>query len=113
MSMVLVVRYEDEPLCADERFKNWFAVRGVSLDDNELQIGTQKVLWNNMRKVNSLMFTIDVDNDEDFPPILFDYVAHLENKDTIVSLAEESVSGYELIYEANLKRFQEELLSDE
>ena len=113
MSMVLVIRYDDEPLCATEGMVDWFTQRGVNIDDDNIEVGNVKIGWNNMKKVNSLIFTIDVENDEDFPPVLFEFIDSLRNKDTIISLAEESISGYQLIFEANLKRFQQEILVEE
>ena len=112
MSMVLVIRYDDEPLCATETMIDWFAKREIKIDNDYIEVGNLKIAWNNMKKVNSLIFTIGVENDEDFPPVLFDFIGSLRNKDTIISLAEESISGYQLIFEANLKRFQEILVEE-
>lgn len=93
--MVLVVRYDDEPLCATQPMIDWFNERGIKTDDDNIEVGNLKIAWNNMKKVNSLIFTIAVENDEDFPPVLFDFIGSLRNKDTIISLAEESISGYQ------------------
>jgi hypothetical protein len=113
MSMVLVIMYDGESLCSDDALMNWFKERGCQVNENEIELKDKIIKWNNMRKVNSLIFTIDIENDDEFPSILFEFIGSLKNKDTIISLAEESPSGYQLIFEANLKRFREEIMAEE
>ncbi len=112
MSMVLVIMYDGESLCSDDALMDWFKKRKCQVNENEIQLENQIIKWNNMRKVNSLIFNLDVENDDDFPSILFEFIGNLKNKNTIISLAEESISGYQLIFEANLKRFQEEIMAE-
>ena len=111
MSMVLVVRYDSESLCSDEELISWFHDRGLEDIEGVIKMDNLDLMWNNMKSVNSLIFTVNIVEDEDFPPILFEYIRSLENKNTIISLAEESNSGYQLIFESNLEKFKKEILS--
>jgi hypothetical protein len=113
MSMVLVVQYNSETLCSDEGLMSWFQHQNATVNDDTISINDLEIQWNNMKRVNSLIFTVDVVEDADFPPILFNYVASLKNNETIISIAEESDSGYQLIFESNLDRFKKEILTDE
>tara|TARA_R110002110_G_scaffold415575_1_gene651198 strand:+ start:2205 stop:2552 length:348 start_codon:yes stop_codon:yes gene_type:complete len=112
MSMVLVVQYDSETLCSDEELISWFHNRGLNDDEGVINIDGLELMWNNMKSVNSLIFTVNIIEDNEFPPVLFDYIRSLENKNTIISLAEESNSGYQLIFESNLEKFKKEILSE-
>ena len=81
-------------------------------DDNKVNLDF-------MPKINTLSFGVRVEGDDDFPPLLFDFISSLKDNKTIVSLAEcvegESIHSNkcELIYEANLKRFMKEIVNSE
>ncbi len=112
MSMVLVIRYNDEELCSSKQMTEWFENKSYSVSETKIEGNGFSFDWTNMKLVNSLMFVIDAENDDDFPPVLFDYIQALNRDDTIVSLAEEGMGNYDLIFEANLPKFIAELTKE-
>ena len=113
MSMVLVVRYNEEKLCSPESMKSWFENKECVVDDTKITTPSVSFDWSHMKMVNTLMFVVDVNEDEDFPAVLFDYIMDLEGDDTIISLAEEGMGSFHLIFEANRPRFVKELVEGE
>ena len=121
-TIILAINYSDEPVCASlENIQLWFDKYNVSIpvDEEYFMLEDNKINLDFMPKINTLSFGVKVEGDEDFPPLLFDFISSLEDSKTIVSLAEcvdgESIHSNrcELIYEANLKRFMKEIVNRE
>jgi hypothetical protein len=111
--MVLVIRYNEEELCSPKKMSEWFTQKECEVSKTKISGEGFSFDWSHMKLVNSLMFVVDVDDDAEFPAILFAYILSLSEKDTIVSLAEESFMGYDLIFEADLPKFVNELIKEE
>jgi len=120
--IVLAINYQDEPLCSsNSSIVDWLVKNNVKVDvDSDFfEVGGRKVDFDYMPKINTLSFGVQVDSDDDFPSLLFNFIDSLKNNNTIVSIAEcfdeTSIhpSNCELIYEANLKRFKKEIVESE
>ncbi len=121
-TIILAINYSDEPVCSSlENIQSWFDKYNVSIpvDEEYFILDDNKVNLDFMPKINTLSFGVRVEGDDDFPPLLFDFISSLKDNKTIVSLAEcvegESIhtNKCELIYEANLKRFMKEIVNSE
>lgn len=120
--IVLAINYQDEPLCnSNSTIVDWLVNNNVKVDvdSDYFEVGEMKVDFDYMPKINTLSFGVQVDNDADFPSLLFNFIDSLNDNKTIVSIAEcfdetsLKPSNCELIYEANLKRFKKEIIESE
>lgn len=119
--VMLAVRYGKEPLCSSlDNLNGWFQPRGIKIspEDDSFTVGGRSINFEFMPSIETVSFSVDVDSDDEFPSILFDFVNDLSDDKSIISLAEcddisNSFSNCSLIYEANLKVFRKEMLNME
>jgi len=119
--VMLAVRYGNEPVCSSsESLNGWFSSKGIVLDEESESFSYlgRNINFDFMPSIETVSFSVDVDSDDDFPEILFDFVCDLADDRSIISLAEcddvsNSFGSCSLIYEANLKVFRKEMLNTE
>jgi len=103
---MIAISMANEPMNDIQRVKEWFIKKGYNIDEDVISSENHNILYTYFEKLSVLTFYYEGNVDNDFPEIIFEFITLLQDlKDTKVSIAEESYSGFETLVDLPLGKF--------
>jgi hypothetical protein len=111
---IIAISMGDEPMGDINYIKKWFALNGYEVTDENLVSKNYNIEYTYFEKLGVISFSYQGDIDLNFPDILFTFISLLKDvKGTSISIAEETVMGFQTLIDLPLGKFRKNVLESE
>ena len=112
--LVVAIDMGSEILSKESEFNEWFVNKGYEVNEDTIKNEILSLTYSVYKRANVVILRYNYeDEDVIFPKIIIEYLEALTDlKETQISVAEDTIHGYETIIELKLGKFLEEFYKD-